>query len=86
MQNASCEKLSWVEDPEKISYLIKLDLEEKGLLIKHGYYSKVKHVLDELEKEPGFYLVQSEIFSNIIGLYYVKSNNINDIQVRWVLI
>ena len=86
MQKASCENLSWAEDPEKISYLIKLDLEEKGLLIRHGYYSKVKHVLDELEKEPGFYLVQSEIFSNIIGLYYVKSNNINDIQVRWVLI
>lgn len=80
------QKASLAEDPEKISYLIKLDLEEKGLLINHGYYSKVKHVLDELEKEPGFYLVQSEIFSNIIGLYYVKSNNINDIQVRWVLI
>ena len=72
-------------DKEKIMHLIKVDTEERNLLIQHGHFSKVSHVLDSFtEGKRIAYLVQSEIFRNVIGLYYVNADDLDNVHVRWV--
>lgn len=52
-----------------IMKIIYIDIRERNLLATCGYYSKVKHVLDRYDKE-NKYLIGSEVFPNMIILYY----------------
>ena len=46
-----------------------MDLLERRSLAITGYYPNVKHILDRYDKE-GKYLIHTEVFSNVIILYY----------------
>lgn len=75
-----------IDKKEWISILIKRDIEERNLLLKHGYYSRVKHVLDQFDKEPRTFLIDTEIFKTIIVLHYINSKNLYSEKVYRVLI
>lgn len=48
---------------------IQMDLLERRSLAIAGYYNNVKHILDRYYKE-GKYLIHTDVFSDIIILYY----------------
>lgn len=75
-----------IDKKEWISMLIKRDIEERNLLLKHGYYSKVKHVLDQFDKEPRTFLIDTEVFNNVIGLHYIESKDPYKEKIYRVLI
>lgn len=43
-------------------------------LVSTGYYPKIKHILDRYEQD-GKYLMQTEIFPNLILLYYTTMDS-----------
>lgn len=45
-----------------------------GALVLSGYYSKVEHLIDRYVKN-GEYLIEIEIFSNLILLQYVSPDD-----------
>ena len=75
-----------MSEKEWISILIKSDIEERNLLLKYGYYSKVKHVLDQFDKDPGTFLIGTDVFKNVIVLHYINSKNLHSEKFYRVLI
>lgn len=56
---------------KEIMYLFHVDLREQSALVRTGYYSRVKHIIERCSND-GKFLIQSEVFFHNILLYFKK--------------
>jgi hypothetical protein len=74
-----------MEDLKKeVLYLIHTDLREQSALVRTGYYSKVKHIIEKYSDD-GKFLIQSEVFLHNIILYF-KKPGVDIIYLKSVII